>query len=462
MTLRDFIVVSRRWWWVVLLGTVLAGVVAYLLTTRITPIYEAKADLLVNPRTGDGANLETILGSQSLTKTYARLAEANRHLELVVAEVPDITVEKLEKKVSARAVPETQIIEVTVRDPDPERAALIANTILRTLPVFVRDVQLGGAPDDGTVPINRVTPYSVATPPKDPSSPDFVLNIALGAILGLLVSVVAVSLIEYLDDGIDEREDVEALGVPFLGAVLQATPPKGVDRRSWVPSIIHEDARSPLAESYRQLQANLAFALTASDTRVLLVTSPSQGEGKSTTAANLAEALAESSKKVLLIDGDLRKPDAHRYFSLPNASGLTSAFLVETAAVAAFPAKVTESLAVLTGGPVAPNPTELLSSRKLKAALDVLKEPYDVVVIDSPPMVGLADAALWATLVDGVLLVARRGKTRRGPLEDAIAIVRASRKPLLGVVLNGSTRKSAGLYDYRYGYGDRNGKKPER
>jgi Mrp family chromosome partitioning ATPase len=77
-------------------------------------------------------------------------------------------------------------------------------------------------------------------------------------------------------------------------------------------------------------------------------------------------------------------------------------------------------------------------------------------------MVGLADAALWATLVDGVLLVARRGKTRRGPLEDAIAIVRASRKPLLGVVLNGSTRKSAGLYDYRYGYGDRNGKKPER
>jgi Mrp family chromosome partitioning ATPase len=114
---------------------------------------------------------------------------------------------------------------------------------------------------------------------------------------------------------------------------------------------------------------------------------------------------------------------------------------------------VSDKLSVLTGGPVPPNPTELLSSNRLKNNLAVLAEPYDVVIIDSPPMLGLADAAIWSTLVDGVLVVARRGKTRRGPLEDTIAAVRASRKPLLGIILNGSSRRSSQPYAYRYGYG---------
>jgi capsular exopolysaccharide synthesis family protein len=252
---------------------------------------------------------------------------------------------------------------------------------------------------------------------------------------------------------VDERDDVEAIGVPFLGSVLQASPPRGVDRRTWVPSVVDSDPRSPLAESYRQVQANLAFALSATDCRVLLVTSPGQGEGKSTTAANLAHALAETSKKVLLIDGDLRKPDAHRYFSLPNSSGLTSTFLVEPGSIDGFVDRVSDQLSVLTGGPVAPNPTELLASNKLQAIVEHLRAPYDVVVVDSPPMLGLADAVLWTSLVDGVLVVARRGKTRRGALEETVGLVRSSRKPLLGVVLNGSRRRRSAAYDYRYGYG---------
>jgi capsular exopolysaccharide synthesis family protein len=279
------------------------------------------------------------------------------------------------------------------------------------------------------------------------------LNVAVGLVLGLIVMLAAVAFVEYLDDGINDREDIEALGVPFLGTVFQASVPKGEDKATWVPSIINAEPGDPLVESYRQVQASLAFALMAGDVKVLLVTSPGQGEGKSTTAANLAEALAESSKRVLLIDGDLRKPDAHRYFSLPNASGLTSTFLVDPQSLPAFVNRVGDSLAVLTGGPVAPNPTELLSSRKMRATVTALAEPFDIVVVDCPPLLGLADASLWMPLVDGVLLVARRGRTRRGPLEEAINTVRAARKPLVGVVLNGADRRGAYRYAQPYGYG---------
>ena len=454
VTLRDYLKIARRWWWLVVVGCVLSGVAAYLVSSRITEVYQAKAVLLVNTG-GDlgGSNVtydQNLLG-QNLTRTYAQLVRANTHLQLVSDELKDTTVKKLQSSVSAAPIPETLLIEIFAKDKSPERAAFIANTMARTFPGYIQTAQLGTTNPDVARRPNTVYVSSTAVAPESPVEPNTGLNVFIGVFLGLLVTVGAVALVEYLDDGIDEREDVERMDVAFLGSVFQASPPKGVDRRSWVPSIIESDPRSPLAESYRQVQANLAFALSATECRVLLVTSPGQGEGKSTTAANLAEALAESSKKVLLIDGDLRKPDAHRYFSLPNNSGLTSTFLVDPQSLLSFVDRVGDSLAVLTGGPVPPNPTELISSAKMRHNIAVLREPYDVVIIDSPPMLGLADATIWSNLVDGVVVVARSGKTRRGPFEETIAAVRATRKPLLGVVLNGSSRRKTALYAYRYG-----------
>lgn len=452
MTLRDYLGIARRWWWLALLGAVIAGFAAYLITSRMTPVYEAKATLLVNQAQNQSSQTyEDILGSQSLTKTYARLVTSNLNLQQAADTLKDQSLKSLQQRVSASALPETQLIEVSAEDRSPERAALVANTVAESFREFVQEAQLAGTSAEGRS-LNTVFLAARADAPEDPVRPNRTLNIGLGVFLGLVLMVAAIALVEYLDDGVDERADIEALDVAFLGNVMQAAPPKGADKRRWVPSIIESDPRGPLSESYRQVQANLAFALAASGCKIILVTSPSQGEGKSTTAANLAEALAESSKKVLLIDGDLRKPDAHRYFSLPNSSGLTSTFLVDANSLHAFVDRVGESLSVLTGGPVAPNPTELLSSRKMKQNIEALADPYDVVIIDSPPVIGLADASLWMPLVDGVLLVARRGKTRRGPLVEAIQAVRASGKPLLGVVLNASNRRRSLPYGYRYGY----------
>lgn len=452
MSLREYAKIARRWAWLVVAGALVAGIAAFLISSQLTPVYRAHAQLLVNqPDKGDNIYQAT-LGNQSLTKTYAELAISNSNLRRAADSVGNVSVRKLKDHISARAVPETQLFEVVAEDKDPQRAADLANAVANVLPGFIAEAQVGGASTDAGRQLNTVTVTDPAAAPEDPVRPNTGVNVTLGVLLGLLVMVGAVAVAEYFDDGVDEREDIERLSVGYLGSVYQAPVPRGADKATWVPSIIDEEAGKLLAESYRQVQASLMFALTAIEAKVILVTSPGQGEGKSTTAANLAEALAESSKRVLLIDGDLRKPDAHRYFSLPNSSGLTSTFLVDQQSLHAFTDRVGESLSVLTGGPMAPNPTELLSSRKLKTTLELLAEPYDLVVIDCPPLIGLADASLWMQLVDAVLLVARRGKTRRGALEEAVRMVRAARKPILGVVLNGADRRKGGIYGSEYGY----------
>ena len=454
MTLRDYLAIAARWWWAVLVGGLVAGIAAGLVTSRMDRVYEARAQILVNQVANQNApTYNDILGSQSLTRTYAQLVTSTGNLARASDQLRDQSVESLKAKVRARALPETQLIEVLAEDRSPERAALVANTVARAFPGFVEQAQLAGTNADGSRPLNTVFVAEEARAPVAAARPNTTLNVVLGVVVGLILAAAAVALVEYLDDDIDAREDIESVDVPFLGSVTLASPPKGADKHAWRPTIIEADPRGPLAESYSQVQANLAFALSATESKVLLVTSPGQGEGKSTTAANLAEALAESSRRVLLIDGDLRKPDAHRYFSLPNGSGLTSTFLVDTQSLEAFLDRVNESLSVLTGGPVAPNPTELLSSRKLKQNLEALVRPFDIVIIDSPPILGLADASLWLPLVDGVLIVARKGRTRRGPLEEAIALVRSSRTPIVGVVLNGTSRRRAMAYRYGYEYG---------
>ncbi len=459
MTLRDYIGIARRWWWMVVLACVAGGGLAYLLTAQMTPVYRARAVLLVNVNQGQtpgGQSYQDILSSQQLTKTYAELVASNINLERAAAKLndPAVTLSSLEAKVTAAAIRDTQLISVFAEDESPKRAALIANTVVETFPKYIEEAQLAGSSAAPTKGLNTVFVAESAQAPEAPVRPSKAVNVALGVMLGLVVALAAIGVVEYLDDEIGSREDIEGMDVPFLGSIFEAERPRGSDKASWVPSILDGNRDEALVESYRQVQASLAFALGATEAKILLVTSSNAGEGKSTTSANLAEALAESSKKVLLIDGDLRKPDAHRYFGLPNNSGLSTAFLAELDAVPTFLKQISESFLVMTGGPVAPNPTELLSSKRMQSIIKMLARPFDIVIIDSPPILGLADASLWTSFADGVVLVARKDKTRRNQLEESVAAVRASHKPLVGVILNGADRKKAGGYYYRYGYGD--------
>lgn len=456
MTLREYLSIARRWWWLAVLGCVLAGGAAYLVTSRMTRIYRSEALLLVNQAQNPSViTYQDILGSQQLTLTYAQLVTSNLNLGDAAKKLNDPTLglPVLQTKVSASAETGTQLVRVSAEDPSPQRAALIANTVAESFVNYAEKAQLAGQ-TTSTSSLNTVFVAETADAPGSPIRPNRTLNVALGVLLGLLVMVSAIALVEYLDDNVDSREEVERFSLPFLGSVFQADPPKGVKRQAWVPSILRDDPASSFAESFRQIQANLAFSLSTDHLKTLVVTSAGAGEGKSTTAANLAETLAESSRRVLLIDGDLRKPDVHRYFELPNHSGITSAFLADPDALDSFVKRVNDRLFVLTSGPVPPNPSELLNSKRMSIIVDRLAQQFDLIIVDSPPLRGLADASVWARLTDGMLLVARKGKTRRGPFEEAVAAAQASKKPILGVIINGTHRgKSAPYYYYGYGHG---------
>jgi capsular exopolysaccharide synthesis family protein len=454
MTLHEYMAIAKRWWWLVLIGCLLAGGSAYVLTSRMTPIYSARAVLLVNQIQDPRAiTYQDILGNQSLTKTYARLATSNINLQRALDQLrdPSLDLAALGRKVSAADITDTQLIQVTAEDANPQRAAIIANAVAEAFPGYIHDAQIAGS-NDGTV-ANTIFVAQQATPATAPVRPNKQLNTGLGLFLGLVVMLGAVAFIEYLDDDIDTGEDIEAIGLPFLGSVIRVKPPKGMKNKDdWYPKILGGDV-PVMEESYRKLQANLSFSLKATGATVLLVSSASPGEGKTTTAANLATVLAESSRRVLLIDGDLRKPSLHRFFSLANSSGLSAAFLARPTAPP-FTPWLTDTLALLTSGTLPPNPPELLTSKHMAALMKMLSEEFDVIVVDTPPILAVADTTLWLALASGVVLVAREDKTRRGALAAAAAAVRASNVPILGVVLNGANPKRSSSY-YYYPYGDK-------
>lgn len=205
---------------------------------------------------------------------------------------------------------------------------------------------------------------------------------------------------------------------------------------------------SAASEAYRTLRSNIHFASLDSPLKTLLITSTDPGEGKSTTLANLAVTMAQAGNRVLVVDCDLRRPSQHRLFGVPNAAGLTT-MMVQGQALEKLPVQPTgvANLSVLTSGPLPPNPSELLGSRRLGEVLAQLKNEADILLVDAPPIIAVADAAILASKVDGVLLVVQANKTRRELAKRAKAMLDKANANLLGVVLN-NVKLDSSMYRY--------------
>ncbi|SEC11450.1 CpsD/CapB family tyrosine-protein kinase [Paenibacillus sp. GP183] len=220
------------------------------------------------------------------------------------------------------------------------------------------------------------------------------------------------------------------------------------------PLITDVNPKSPISESYRTLRTNIQFSAVDEDLKVLMVTSAGPGEGKSTTIANLAVAYAQSDKKVLLIDADLRKPTMHHTFRLTNRWGLTNLLTNQAEIEEVINSSSIPNLDVLTSGPIPPNPSEILSSKRMNTLLEELKKRYDIILIDSPPAIAVTDAQILATRCDGVILVIDSGKVKREIALKAKANLEHVQARLLGVVLNNVDRKNKDAYYYYY-YGNK-------
>lgn len=219
--------------------------------------------------------------------------------------------------------------------------------------------------------------------------------------------------------------------------------------------IVHEDAKSPIAEAYRTLRTNIQFSKTDGELKTIMFTSSGPGEGKSTTIANTAVALAQSGKKVILMDCDLRKPVQHKIFGKKNR-GLTNILVEELPANEFIQDTQVENLRVLTSGPIPPNPSELLGSRKMQELIDELKTQVDYLIIDAPPVIAVTDACVLAAKVDGITLVVNSGSIRPEMAKKAKDLLLKANGHLLGVVLNRvEIDEEHAYYYYYYGSDDK-------
>lgn len=285
--------------------------------------------------------------------------------------------------------------------------------------------------------------------PESPVRPRVLLNTLLAALVGAMLAVGAAFLTEYLDDTIKTPEDIRVLsGLPTLGAVIALdgdTPQKRL--------VAQTDPRSPAAESYRVLRTNLQFSSLDKPLGSIVVTSPGPGEGKSTTAANLALVIAQAGSRVLLLDGDLRRPNVHRLFQLPNNTGLTTAMLnVGQVPASSIQKTLNPQLSVMTSGPIPPNPAELLGSARMKELIQQLQNDFELIIVDSPPLLAVADPAIVSKQVDGLLLVIGSGETRADMLDRAMERLEGVGSRPLGIVLNKLTHRTGGTYYQYYNY----------
>jgi polysaccharide biosynthesis transport protein len=285
--------------------------------------------------------------------------------------------------------------------------------------------------------------------PGGPIRPSPMLNLLVALVAGLGIALALAYLRETFDDAVRAPEEIEAkLNTQFLGAIPKLAPDQE-------PVDELEQRTSPLSEAYLALRSVLNFATSEGLPKVMLTTSSLPGEGKSTSAYALARSFAAIGKKTLLLDGDLRKPTVHYEFDLPREPGFSELIVGDRPLEQLVHRAVMPNLDVMTCGTMPPNPAELFSGDYAALAIDKLAEAYDVVIIDGPPVMGLADAPLLASIADGTLLIVEAGRGYRGQAKVAIRRLRANSARIVGAVLTKFDARQSGYgyaYEYNYSY----------
>lgn len=452
MDLRGFLrLLARRWPTILvcaLLGTG-AGVAA---TAATTPVYEATAQIFVSTQTTEDSTQlnQGNAFTQARVQSYAEIAATRQITKPVIKQLGlDMTPDQLAGKITAEAPLNTVLINLSVQDINPRQAAKIANAVASRFGDVVGDLE---SPNGGGPSPVKLGVTNTATVPASPISPKPLLNISAGLLLGIVAGTGLVLLRETLDTSVKTTEALaEITGLAALGAI----PYDKAARGRLIAA--GPEAFGARAEAYRQLRTNLQFAQVDRRPRVIVVTSALSGEGKTSTAANLALALAETGRRVCLVDADLRCPRVAGVLGLVQDAGLTSV-LIGAATADEVMQSVEGKCSVLTSGPIPPNPAELLASERMGQTLRDLAEIYDTVVVDSAPLLPVADTSGLVPAADGVLLVVRAGSTPHDRVRAAASALQKVGARTLGVVLSmAQTRKVKG---YGYGYGGYGGLAP--
>ncbi|OUC97981.1 polysaccharide biosynthesis tyrosine autokinase [Streptosporangium minutum] len=442
--LLHYVRLARRNWPLILLALIISVAAALVVTMNTPPKYVASTSMLVSGHDREGS-LSTayqagVLSAQRV-KSYANLLTSRRVVSQITGEED---VERLQSNITAEAIPDTVLLRATVTDTDAARAARLANALGATFTRLISQLERPTPKSRATI---KVTVVDQADVPKKPVSPRPLVNLALALVIGLSVGVGSLVLRDYLDTTIKTSEVLQdATKSSILGII-------GYERAARRhPLIIRNDGRSSRSEAFRALRTNLQFIGVDRQPKSLVVTSCLPGEGKSSISANLAITLAQAGWRVILVDGDLRRPRIPSYLGIEGATGLTDVLIDKTRLKDVIQTWGQPGLSVLPSGQIPPNPSELLGSEGMRAVLGELVDSYDMVIIDAPPLLPVTDAVALAALCDGALLVARYGKTRREHIARAAGMLSSINARVVGTVLNFVPAKTNRHYGYDYDY----------
>jgi capsular exopolysaccharide synthesis family protein len=441
--LRDYARVARKRWWMVMLAVLVALGIATVITVRTPPLYATSVTFFVTtPSSGVTDAYQGGLFSQQRVTSYATLLTGDRLAKAIVSQ-SDLALTPLQvrERITAKALPDTVLLEATVTDESKDRSMIIAQELAVQFKSLVESLETPLGNQTSSVKVEVV-----AGPQLDevPVSPRPVRNLALGLLLGLIVGAGGALLREVLDTTVKTSDGLQTLaGAPVLAGVPFDTEAKST------PGPFLSGVHSARAEALRQLRTNLQYVDVDRPVKTLVVTSAVPGEGKSSTTCGLAILFAEAGQRVLIIDADLRRPRIATYLGLEGAVGLTTV-LAGKASVDDVMQRWGTDLWVLPSGFLPPNPSELLGSRHMGDLLEELRGKFDMVIVDCPPLLPVTDAAVVAARADGALLLARSRKTTSAQVTAAVQALRSVDARLLGCVFNMVSTKGAGDGYYYY------------
>lgn len=445
LDIRDYLRILRRNW-ILIVAAALTGLLLAGGSSMLTkPIYTSETQLFVAIQSS-GSVQDLQQGntfSQARVQSYVKTVDSPVVLQPAIDALGlDMTAEQLAEDVVATTEPSTVLINISVVNNSPVQAAAIAQEVARSLIDAVDTLEK--PKNGGTSPVS-LSVIKPAVAPSSPSAPNTRMNLLLGVIIGVAAGVGMGVLRTTLDNRIRGEADLRQItAAPLLGGISFDTD---ASRR---PLLTQAAPQSPRAESFRQLRTNLQFANVSGHAKTILVTSSLPGEGKSTTATNLAIALAQAGNSVCLVDADLRRPMINEYLGLDRSAGLTTALVGTTDLNDLLQPWGDDNLYVLASGQIPPNPSELLGSAEMKQLIDRLGYAFDSVIIDAPPLLPVTDAAVLSQHVGGVVLVVGSQKLRHQDLQKSIQALEMVGSNILGIVLNRLPAKGPDAYAYSY------------
>lgn len=445
MDLRDYLRLLRRHW-ILVVASALAGLlIGGTMSVLTKPTYTADTQLFVAIQ-NSGSVQELQQGnifSQARVQSYVKTVESPVVLQPVIDSLGlAMSADQLAQRVEATTDLNTVLIAISVADNSPVQAAAIAQAVADSL---VEAVDMLEKPKTGGTSPVGLSVIKPATAPPTPSAPNTHLNLLIGLLAGLGLGLLAAVLKTKLDNRIRGEEDLrQVTTAPLLGGI-------SFDQDAVRKPLLTQTApQSPRAESFRQIRTNLQFANVSGQAKSVLVTSSLPGEGKSTTATNLAIAMAQAGQSVCLIDADLRRPMVNEYLGLERNAGLTTALVGAADVNALLQPWGDDHLFVLASGQIPPNPSELLGSNEMQQLVQRLELAFDAVILDAPPLLPVTDATVLSQHVGGVVVVVGSQKLRYPDLEKSLNALQMVGSNILGVILNRLPAKGPDAYAYSY------------